>query len=161
SYSLMNREWTATPEEDAPEDGRNGWLVTQRPDRCECIKKTFELNKGKGTFPYSFTNCNSNWFAMQLIEKCDYWWLSAWPSVLPSHWYKCEGRRFEPAMTPEEADNEYYQWQEKYGPVMPRPTLGLVGRPGSPVQGLNDYQVMQWLFKQAMAGRPYQPPSYG
>jgi RHS repeat-associated protein len=72
SYSLMNRHGTASKEINAEEDGlTNGSVIASGVGSCECIAKKFAENSQP--YPYKSGDCNSNYFANNLLLHCGIW----------------------------------------------------------------------------------------
>ena len=69
TYSLLNKNGTATPVINDPADKGKGWIEAFGSGRCDCIAANF---KGEsGTYQYSKDDCNSNWYAHSLLRSCD------------------------------------------------------------------------------------------
>ena len=98
--ACLNNDGIATPIVDDDRDGiTNGYLVASGPGKCKCIKANFEHNKQ--TYPYDYSDCNSNWYAHQLLDACDIY-LGQYQSFDPPYgavgWNDCkrEKKPFKP-----------------------------------------------------------------
>lgn len=68
SYSLLNVDGTATPSPNDPADIGRGKVVDSGDDKCGCIAAQFDANQA--TYPYDKDDCNSNYYASQILKCC-------------------------------------------------------------------------------------------
>jgi len=68
SYSLLNKNGTATKVIDDPADKGKGSAVASGSGDCGCIQRQF--NENKQTYSYDKDQCNSNYYAQQLLRCC-------------------------------------------------------------------------------------------
>ncbi len=68
SYSLLNIGGTATKLRDDVADIGKGVIVQRGPGECGCINDEFVFNSQ--SYPYNRNQCNSNYFASQLLRCC-------------------------------------------------------------------------------------------
>jgi RHS repeat-associated protein len=69
SYSLLNKDGTATPVIDDPADLDKGSIEVESPcSCCACIAAQFGANMA--TYPYDKDDCNSNYRANSLLRSC-------------------------------------------------------------------------------------------
>ena len=68
SYSLLNKNGTATKVIDDPADKGKGSVVASGSGNCACIQKHF--NENNQTYSYDKDQCNSNYYAHQLLRCC-------------------------------------------------------------------------------------------
>ena len=70
SYSLSNPNWVATPIINDPVNHLHGTIVGSGADKCDCIKCRYFMDQNNQTYPYSPLDCNSNWYANNLLKSC-------------------------------------------------------------------------------------------
>ncbi len=71
SYSLMMREGLIKIVRNDPSDSLQGEVVASGPGSCDCIHKAFMRSQSIiMNMQYDHNNCNSNWFANQLLSSC-------------------------------------------------------------------------------------------
>jgi len=68
SYSLLNKNKTATKVKDDPADKGKGKVDQSGTDKCDCIERQFNANKQ--SYPYDKDQCNSNYYAGALLGCC-------------------------------------------------------------------------------------------
>jgi RHS repeat-associated protein len=73
TYSLLNRSGTASLVQDAPEDWSGRGEATSKGEGCcDCIARNFKgaQARWKNGYRYDKDQCNSNWFAWELLNCC-------------------------------------------------------------------------------------------